>query len=562
MLQSLTIHNYLFVEHLHLDFMSGFSALTGETGAGKSILLDALSLVLGHRLQQRPTGATKDTVIIAAFHINAPEISTFLRMRGISIEEDILLVKRVIDTDNKTRAFLNDQSVSLSLLKELSTYLIDIHGQFDHLWDGAQHLKVLDLFGGLEHIAQQLAKQFAIWRGYEKELGAIKKNVQLLQQEKSWLEHAAAEIEKVAPQDNEEEHLLEQRSALMGVEEVAEVLANLKMQVGNESRMEEALHSASRLLQKPVVQKWSTLEECSTSINAMLDTLDTVHQAIERLEASMEDDLEDKINILESRLFTLRDLARKHRCGVYELPALQTSLRKKLDTIAVSDASVAQLEEQLFKARVSYEETANHLSTARRKVSRQLTDKLKEILRPLKLPHVQFEVVFEPLSQPQWTERGIEKVEFWVSLNPGMMPGPLKSVVSGGELSRLMLGLKVLLREQNSIDTLIFDEIDTGLGGAVAAAMGKYLKKLSVSKEIQGTQVIAITHSPQLAAYADCHIHVQKVFSMDDTRIHISHLKTEEEKVDELARMLSGASITPQTKAAAQEMRQGALYDC
>ncbi|MEI8320959.1 MAG: DNA repair protein RecN [Alphaproteobacteria bacterium] len=558
MLHNLTIRNYLFVDDLQLDFHPGFTVLTGETGAGKSIVLEALNLILGGRAPQRPVHDL-DTEITGCFKLAPPlsgPLQALITEHNFLAPDQSFTLKRIISKNAaKSGSFLNDQRVNLNLVKEISACIIDIHGQFDNLLAAETHVEILDTFGQLLPQVQDLEKKHTLWKHTEKQLEILRNSIHALHQEKEWLDHTVAEFQKISPQENEESSLLEKRIYLMNFEKTAETLKTLRGFLGEESDLETSLKSANRLLNK-LPESETALGKCRDLTETMLDYLNEIHQELHTLEGHLEGSLDDKLNELESRLFQLRDLARKHHCTVDELPGMFESLKAKITTLSQGTISVSHLEEQTQLTKAEYEKLAMALSSERRAKAKVLREKIKEILSSLKLPQVDFQVHFAPLPDHQWTSRGTERIEFWVSLNPGLSAGPLKAVASGGELSRLMLALKVLLKDQTALSTLIFDEIDTGLGGAVAAAMGKYLKQIS-----KGTQVIAITHSPQLAAYGDQHLRVEKTSTLERTMATLVYLNSEEEKSNELARMLSGREITNQTKATALELRQGALND-
>ncbi len=557
MLHSLTIHNYLFVKNLQLNFHKGFTVLTGETGAGKSILLEALNFALGARPHVQPS--EKDPIdITVSFKITSlpSPLKIFFDTYQVPFTDNTITLKRTLSAKGQSTAFLNDRKVPLTMLKEIGKSLIDIHGQFDSLLSSAMHTEILDSFAHLTQQRTHLIEKFHLWKHHQKTLEDLEKSLHTLNQEKEWLEHAVEEFQKIAPQDNEETILLEKRTALMEFSKTADTLKNLQDSVGESSVVENTLQSTLRTLHKTTTEEQKSLWKCKELIEKMVDVLAEVHQELEGAHNNLEGSLEDNLNAIESRLFSLRDLARKHNSTVNDLPHRFHQLTEKLETLKHGNVSLVHLEKQMHEAKENYHKEALILSQARHKAAELLKEKIQHILASLKLPYVNFHVNFEPLPDHQWTGGGIEKIEFWVSLNVGIPAGPLKNVASGGELSRLMLALKVLAQDQNTIQTLIFDEIDTGLGGAVAASMGKYLKQIA-----RHAQVMAITHSPQLAAYGEHHLHVLKTSTTSHTHLTMAYLQAEEEKSLEIARMLSGKEITEQTKAAAIELRQGALHD-
>ncbi len=553
MLHSLTIHNVVVIDHLHLDFGSGFSVLTGETGAGKSILLQALSLVLGERA---PSGFVrspdKEASITAVFHLEPKSllIST-LQDQGWTLE-DTLIIRRLLTADGKSRAFMNDQPVTLGFLKTISSQLVEIHGQFDHLLEVSTHQETLDTYGQLQAPLATTAHAFRAWKGSTQKLEILKKALKDSEDRQEFLDFAIEELEKLSPQPQEEEALLEKRQLLMNFEKLTSTLRTIRQALTEPLPVDSALRAAYRPLMK-LTQNRETFQKLETALENAINASQEMMGELNQLEYDLEKQAPDSLEDLEVRLSSLRSMARKHGKTPEELPSLLEHFEQEKRLLKKSGEEIALLETEVVLHKNSYEEAAKSLREQREESALTLSKKVQEQLLPLKLPHATFEIHFQDLPESQWTAQGKERLEFWVSTNLGIVPGPLKSVASGGELSRIMLALKVILKEQNRVPTLIFDEIDTGLGGAVASAMGERLKTLS-----QNTQLFAITHSPQLAAHAHHHWHVEKTQVEGITQTKVIPLFLPENRLEEIARMLSGKHITTEARAAAFELIKGA----
>jgi DNA repair protein RecN (Recombination protein N) len=553
MLHSLTIHNVVVIDHLHLDFRSGFSVLTGETGAGKSILLQALSLVLGERA---PPGFVryldKETSITAVFHLNSDfSLIPTLQDQGWDLE-DTLIIRRLLTADGKSRAFMNDQPVTLGFLKTIASQLVEIHGQFDHLLEVSTHQETLDTYGQLQTLLAATAQSFRAWKGVTQKLEGLQKALKDSEDRQEFLDFAIEELEKLNPQPQEEEALLEKRQHLMSFEKLTSTLRTIREALTEPLSVDVALRGAYRPLTK-LTQNREIFQTLETSLENTINAAQEMMGELSQLEYDLQKEAPDSLEDVEVRLASLRAMARKHGKTPEELPSLLEHFREEKTLLKRGDEEMSLLEKEVILHKNSYEEAAAVLRIQREEKALTLSTKVQGQLLPLKLPHATFEVHFQDLPESQWTAQGKERLEFWVSTNLGIAPGPLKNVASGGELSRIMLALKVILKEQKRVPTLIFDEIDTGLGGAVASAMGERLKTLS-----QNTQLFAITHSPQLAAHAHHHWHVEKTQAEGTTQTKVVPLASLESRLEEIARMLSGKHITTEARAAALELIKGA----
>lgn len=553
MLHSLTIHNVVIIDHLHLDFRSGFSVLTGETGAGKSILLQALSLVLGERV---PSGFVrcpdKEASITAAFHLDSdsPLIPT-LQNQGWVLE-DTLIIRRLLTADGKSRTFMNDQPVTLGFLKTIASQLVEIHGQFDHLLEVSTHQETLDTYGHLQDTLMLTSTSFRDWKASSQKLEDLQKSLKDSEERLEFLDFSLAELEQLNPLPQEEETLLEKRQRLMGFEKRASTLRSIQDALTEPLSVEAALRAAYRPLTK-LTQNRELFQHLETSLENAITATQEVMAHLAQLEIDLARESSNSLEDVEARLSSLRAMARKHGKTPEELPLLLEHFRQEKLLLKKGGEEISLLEKEVISHKKAYEDAAALLRIQREEKALTLSKKVQEQLHPLKLPHVTFDVHFHDLTESQWTATGKERLEFWVSTNLGLAPGPLKSVASGGELSRIMLALKVILKEQKRVSTLIFDEIDTGLGGAVASAMGERLKALS-----KNTQLFAITHSPQLAAHAHHHWHVEKIQTEGTTQTKVIPLSSAENRLEEIARMLSGKHITTEARAAAFELIKGA----
>ncbi len=560
MLASLTIRNIVLIESLSLDFAPGLAVLTGETGAGKSILLDSLGLGLGARADARLVRHGADQAsVTAAFDLSpAHPVFPFLADQGLAVGGEIegLVVRRTLNGDGRSRAFVNDQPVSAGLLRQIGQYLVEIHGQFENqrLLDPASHRRLLDSFGGLE---DELAACATAWRGWRQAVDALAAAEQALTRaraEEDFLRHAVDELAAMRPSPGEEVELSERRAFLMNAEKVSEAVsaaAVLLTGEGERGGVDSSLQGARRQLDRVADKVGGRLDAVLAAIDAALSQ---VIEAQAQLERTMADtDLDPRqLQVCEERLFGLRALARKHGVEVDGLAALLDDLRQRLDALDSGAAHIATLAAAEAEARADYIEATTHLSTRRAAAAERLDARMAAELQPLKLGKARFMTRVEPLAETAWNTNGADKVAFEVSTNPGMPPGPLAKIASGGELARFTLALKVVLAEADPVPTLVFDEVDAGVGGAVAAAVGERLARLA------GTcQVLVVTHSPQVAARGHHQLRISKDADGETARTRV-HVLSEAERREEIARMLAGATVTDEARAAAESLLIGA----
>ena len=551
MLQQLTISNFILVERCQMDFSDGLAVLTGETGAGKSILLGALGLLMGRRAAGQPLFDTTHPAILNASFTSTPAIANFCQQNGLDSEEDHLLIRRQILPDGKSRAFINDQPISINLLKQLGELLVEIHGQQDQreLTDKAIQRQMLDQFGKHEPLLSSVKSLFESWKTLTKQREAKEANIQNAAAQEDYLRHIQTELSKLAPQVGEEEELAVKRRQLMQAEKLGGLLQDAQNELGGANPVESSLSKASRLLDRsddPTLEN-PTLTQLLESLN---DAQQSVAEALQHLDSLILDSGYDpkELDAIESRLFELRGASRKHKRPVDELASYLAEITDTLHTLDADDSALHQLLAEEEKAKKQYEQEAIKLTEARKTACETLAKSVMQELAPLKMEATRFKVDLSPLPPENWAIHGMDDVIFTASTNPGAPFGPLAKIASGGELSRFMLALKVVLADGNSHKTLIFDEIDTGTSGAVAEAIGERLKRLS-----QNAQVMVITHLPQVARQGHIHFKVQKETSDDKTRTSVIKLDNDQRK-QELATMLSGKNITAEARQMAEQM--------
>jgi DNA repair protein RecN (Recombination protein N) len=550
MLTALSIRDVVLIEALDLEFGAGLGVLTGETGAGKSILLDALGLALGTRadsgLVRQGAG---QAVVTASFEAPARDsgVANLMAQNGLELEPgEPLLIRRIVKSDGGSRAFVNDQPASAGLLRELAPHLVEIHGQHDDrgLLNPRGHRALLDAFGRLD--SGPVAVAHRAWREAEDALAVARAEQDAAERDREWLEHAVAELRALAPEEGEEERLAERRATMQRGEKIAgELQAVAELLEGSEGGLSR-LRQAARILER-IAEDHEALAEALAAIDRAItegseaqDRVDAAGEALAFDPAALEAD--------EARLFELRGLARKHRIQPDGLPALLNELGARLERVESGGAGIAALALALEEAHRAYREAAHALSAARSAAAARLDVAVEAELKPLKLDAARFRTMVEPLDEGQWSPQGMDRVEFEVSTNPGAPFAPLIKIASGGELSRFILALKVALAEEGGARTLIFDEIDRGVGGAVASAIGERLARLAGD-----AQVLVVTHSPQVAARGSRHLLIAKRHDGIVTRTGVTPLDAEQRR-EEIARMLSGAEITPEARAQAERL--------
>ena len=555
MLSRLSIRDIVLIERLDLDAAAGLSVLTGETGAGKSILLDAFALALGARGDASlvRNGAEQGQVV-AAFDLDGDHAARAILAANDIAVEDQLILRRAQFADGRTRAFVNDQPVSVQVLRALGASLVEIHGQHDEraLVEAATHRRLLDAYGRLETMAGNVARAFARWRGATETLSEQRKRVEGAQREAEWLRHAVEELQRLAPEPGEETALAARRQSMIQAEKIAEDLREALQTLSGDRAAAPLLSAALRRLERRAAQSPALVEPAARALDAALTSLEEARAHLEAALRAADSDPRE-LERIEERLFGLRAAARKYNVGVDDLAAIAARYAADLSMLEEGAESLSRLEAQAREAEAEYRRGADELSAARRRAGQALDKAVAAELKPLRLERARFFTQIESEASPG--PDGVDRVEFWVETNPGARPGPLMKVASGGELARFLLALKVVLADRGSAPTLVFDEIDTGVGGAVADAIGQRLARLA-----RGVQVLAVTHAPQVAARADRHYLIVKeaVERGRRTVTRVAALSAERRR-DEIARMLSGAEITEEARAAAERLiRAGA----
>jgi DNA repair protein RecN (Recombination protein N) len=555
MLARLSIRDIVLIDRLDIDFTSRLSVLTGETGAGKSILLDAFALALGARgdVALVRQGAEQGQVT-AAFELPSGHPAVALMAANDIPAEDELILRRVQFADGRTRAFVNDQPVSAQTLKALGAALVEIHGQHDEraLVDMSTHRRLLDAFGGLEGEADEVERRWEARRARENEMTALRAEVERAQREADFLRHAVEELQRLAPEPSEETALAERRATMMQAEKVAGDLRDAHEAVAGATSPVPALSAALRRLERRTSQAPALIEPAVKALDAALTALDDARGHLDQALRAADHDPRE-LERIEERLFALRAAARKHNVPVDGLNALAARYAADLGLIDAGAERLAALQSAAREADTHYRKAAAALSQGRRTAAAKLDGAVNGELKPLKLERAKFmtEIVTEPDAGGS---HGIDRIEFWVQTNPGTRPGPLMKVASGGELARFLLALKVVLADRGSAPTLVFDEVDTGVGGAVADAIGVRLARLG-----RRAQVIAVTHAPQVAARANRHYLISKSALDKGKRVatRVAELAADKRR-EEIARMLAGAEITAEARAAAERLIKAA----
>jgi DNA repair protein RecN (Recombination protein N) len=549
MLTGLAIRDVVLIEALDLEFGRGLGALTGETGAGKSILLDALGLALGERADSGLVrqGAAQ-AVVTASFELPGDHaVAALLADNGLAAEPgEPLMIRRVVRADGGSRGFVNDQPASAGLLRELGGLLVEIHGQHDDrgLLNPRGHRALLDSFGRIDGAG--VAEAWRAWGKAEALAEAARDDLENANRDREWLEHAVAELAALDAGEGEEEALAGERSAMQKGARLAEDLAAVTAHLDGSEGGLAALRQAARRLDR-IAGEHALLGEALAALDrAVIEASDAEDKLAGAADALSCDPA--RLEAVETRLFEIRAMARKHRVEADALPALHAELAGRLERIEAGGGGLAKRETEAQAARAAFEAQAGAVSEARRVAAARLDAAVAEELGPLRLDAAKFRTVVEPLPEGQWSAAGWDRVEFEISTNPGAPFAPLVKIASGGELSRFILALKVALAEEGGAATMIFDEIDRGVGGAVASAIGERLARLAA-----GAQILIVTHSPQVAARAGRHWLIAKSHDGLVTRTGVHSLDVAARR-EEIARMLSGAEVTEEARAQAERL--------
>ncbi len=556
MIVSLAIRDIVLIDRLQMDFEDGLCVLSGETGAGKSILLSGIGLAIGARggreliRQGKDQGSVSVEMQLDADH----RVWQILDEQGIDYEPSQIIIRRVISSDGRSRAFINDQSVSVSLLRTIGECLIEIHGQHDErgLLNPSGHRELLDEFGGYEQAVGEVRENFEKLSNLKSELQAEKHKLALAKEDEDYIRYNLEELEQLNPEIGEEEELSKERTRMMQGETLSEGLTELLNKLLNDKGVDTILRATLRRIERMSAQAPGLLDGISETLDrAANETADAISE-LESLIRDMEFNPHDLENT-EERLFAIRAAARKHSCSADALVSIKNEFEEKLNALTFSDEEVKRLEKDVENARVTFEASVRRLTGEREKAADTLDHQVNEELPALKMEKAEFKTFFEPMEPESWNAGGGERVDFRVSTNPGAPFGGLIKIASGGELSRFILALKVVLARKTSVATLIFDEIDQGVGGAVANAVGERLAELA-----NKAQILVITHSPQVAARGNSHWLINKSIKEKGEMVTTAVVQLgKESRREEIARMLAGAEVTNEARAAADNLLQG-----
>jgi DNA repair protein RecN (Recombination protein N) len=553
MLVGLAIRDFVLIDRLSLSFESGLTVLTGETGAGKSILLGALGLALGGRGEGGLVRTDAEQASITAEFL----LPSAHPARAILAEQEIatdgeLVIRRTLARDGRSRAFANEQPVSVGLLRRLAETLVEIHGQFDThgLFDQRTHRAMLDAHGGLKTLAAQVGEDWRAWAAAAEEALRLAREAESARAEETYLRDAVAELDQLAAAAGEEEALNDIRQRLQHREKLLEALNTAHRELAGERGAELAIGLARRALERVADRAGGLcdavlegLDRAQIELGEALSALDSAASSVEAEPRSLES--------VDDRIFELRRVARRYGVAPDELPALRDRLAERLGGLETEEERLAAASRRAADLKQAYVRSAESLSVARRQAAERLDAAVMRELKPLKLDRARFVTEIARLDEAGWGETGADSVSFAVATNPGQPPGPLAKIASGGELARFMLALKVVLARESAVPVLIFDEVDSGIGGATADAVGERLLRLA-----QSVQVLVVTHSPQVAARGTHHWQVSKRVKGGAGLTELHPLDSAGRR-EEIARMLSGAEITAEARAAAARLMDG-----
>jgi DNA repair protein RecN (Recombination protein N) len=553
MLTALSIRDIVLIDRLDLSFSTGLSVLTGETGAGKSILLDSLGLALGARSEAGlvRVGAERG-IVTATFEVTRGHPAmALLEEHGLLVDETVIL-RRIVGADGRTRAFVNDESVGVALLRRIGESLVEIQGQFAErgLMNPANHRDFLDVFVDTDAARDTTRQAYDAWRDTIAERVRMAEEAETARRDEEYLRVSLAELEDLSPAVGEEKELAERRSLLQHAEAVATALGASHAELDGDEAAESKLRAALAQIDRVAEKVGDVLEPARAAIERAIAETQDATALLLRIADAIDLDSQD-LNAIEERLFTLRSVARKHGLDADDLPLLRERMTERLKLVEDQSDTLAAMEKREATSRQRYLDAARALSAARRGGATRLDAAVNVELPPLRLDKASFVTAAEDLPEGAWGPDGIDRISFLIATNPGTLPGPLSQIASGGELSRFMLAIKVVLAMGTATPTLVFDEVDSGVGGATADAVGVRLAQLA-----ETLQVLVVTHSPQVAARGNTHLRVEKR-EADDLAITGVDMLDEAARREEVARMLSGREITDEARAAAGRLLQG-----
>ena len=549
MLESLSIRNVVLIDKLDLEFADGLIILSGETGAGKSILLDSLGLVLGQRADVSLIRQGEEKLSVTAiFSLPAKgsKLYSLMSDNDIDIEESIV-IKRSLTTDGKSKIFVNDQPVSLKLLKEIGSELVEVHGQFDNhgLLNQANHLSILDSYGKYDSLLDDVKRAFSCYKQAVKERIDTENRLINCKAEEDNLRHWIDELQKLNPYIGEEEELNQRRTEIVNSEKLFESLNYAYGSITQGADIISAIRHAQSAIDRANSIVDGKYQDIVDSLEQTLINAEETIRQIEDVSSSLNYNQNEAENI-EQRLYALRGAARKHQVSIDELPQKLEDMKQQIATIELGEDCLFDMIKKEEKLKLAYMEKAKELSAHRKNTAAELDKKIMNELAPLKMEKAKFVTQIDELEDNNWNASGIDDIKFTVSTNPNSPQGPLNKIASGGELARFMLALKVNLVNSDNNMTMIFDEVDSGVGGATAKAVGERLACLS-----KNVQILLVTHSPQVAACGKNHFKVEKKTQNNITTTNVYQL-SQTEKEEEIARMLAGEQITDEARAAAK----------
>ena len=535
MLSSLNIHNYALIENLQIDFQSGFSVITGETGAGKSIMLGALGILLGNRADNTAiTPGAKRCIVEATFSQLDDRAAPFFEENDLDFDDGECIIRRELTDAGKSRAFINDTPVSLAMLKELGSTLIDIHSQHQNLLlnNTDFQMNVLDSVAGDDTTLAAYRAEYEQYQAAQRELQQLEHDVEENREKLDYIEFQHHELESAYLTDGEQEELEQEQLILENAESIKQAVYDARQTIGDTA---EKIHAASRSLDK-IATLLPTAAQLTERLDSCAIELDDIEQTLTAHDTSYDP---QRLEAVNERLDTIYSLQKKyHKANVAELLTLQEQLEVQLNNIVNHEEIIAEKRKQCDTLHRKALTTAGQLSTARREAAAKVEKELTARLQPLGMPHVSFVVELTPLDE--LGSNGQERVRFLFSANKSMPPRSLEKIASGGEIARVMLTLKAMLSAHKQMPTIIFDEIDTGVSGRMANEMATVMQQCASESH---AQVISITHNPQIAARGDHHYRIYKEDSAHSATTHIQLLNPDQ-RVEEIAKMLSGSSVS------------------
>ena len=553
MLTGISVRNIVLIERLDLSFGEGLSVLTGEPGAGKSILLDALGLSVGARADVGLVrGNSLQASVSATFQVAADHVSRdILAESEIEEEDDVLILRRTLGADGRSRAYVNDRPVSVSMLRKLGESLLEVHGQFGDrgLMDRNSHRAALDDFGGLIKLRKKVRAAYGVWRKAVSTLMAAESNAETMERETAELQETMKDLSILDPEVGEEVILSDKRQVLMHAEQLVEAVDGSIGELDGEGMASDRLRSAQRHLERVREKARGRLYDAMAALERAQLEADEALRELQLVAADIEGGGME-LSAIEDRLFALRDAARKYGVKADELPVYLEKVRIRLEEASGDGDPIVAARDVESAAREAFVRLASELSAERSVAAERLDATVGAELPPLRMEKAIFKTAVEPLEERNWSEHGCDLVEFRIATNPGSASGSLSQIASGGELARFMLALKIALVGVGTAGTLIFDEVDSGVGGATADAVGERLGRLATQR-----QVLVVTHSPQVAARGDEHLHVEKHSTAASTETVVSRLDAEARR-EEVARMLAGRSVTDEARGAAERLIQ------